>query len=358
MSDSISRSWFVVFNNPQDHGYTGKPEEILEQLMNEWITGSTTRTGAWVFCKSAQGLPHVHMVLEDAMPMRFSKIKKSYALGSHFEATKGSKAQVENYINKQPPFDEKGESIICSIVHGDIKGVDVSNKSQNAILAHIENLLDEGKTPNEIMSISIFYRKQESLIRKEFFARRHAETPPLRDVTLYWHVGDSGSGKSYTYVKLCEEYGDDKVFMMNDYQNNGSGGLDTYCAEPILFMDEFRGGSFPYQVLLNMLEGYRVQIHCRYANAYSLWTTVHITSIYPPENAYKFMVEVENQKDDTVKQLLRRISYVVYHWKEGLEYKSFQMSGTEYKSYEQLKEKANGGFIQLSMEDMNEIPFD
>ena len=346
-----------MFNNPQDHGYKCKPKEILERLKNEWVENSTSRTGAWAYCISADGLPHIHMVLEDTKAMRFSKIKKTYALGAHFEPTKGNKAQIEAYITKQPPFDEKGEEVICTVLHGDIQGAKPYLKNKKDVLEDIEKLLDEGHTPTEIMALSIYYRKQESLIRKEFFARRHAETPPLRDVTLYWHVGESGSGKSFTYVQLCEEYGEDNIYMMNDYQNSGSGGLDTYCAEPILFMDEYKG-SLPYQVLLNMLEGYRVQIHCRYANAYSLWTTVHITSIYPPENAYKFMVEVENQKDDTVKQLLRRISYVVYHWKEGLEYKSFQMSGSDYQNYEQLKEKANGGFIQLSMEDMNEIPFD
>ena len=42
-----SRSWFAVFNNPQDHGYDGKPIEVLERLKNEWIENNPTRTGAW-----------------------------------------------------------------------------------------------------------------------------------------------------------------------------------------------------------------------------------------------------------------------------------------------------------------------
>lgn len=27
-----SRSWFIVFNNPENHGYSGEPEGILNQL--------------------------------------------------------------------------------------------------------------------------------------------------------------------------------------------------------------------------------------------------------------------------------------------------------------------------------------
>lgn len=28
--NSVSKSWFIVFNNPQDHGYVGEPNDIVE----------------------------------------------------------------------------------------------------------------------------------------------------------------------------------------------------------------------------------------------------------------------------------------------------------------------------------------
>ncbi len=82
--DSVSCSWFAVFNNPVEHGYAGTPQEICESLRDEWIKDSKTRTGAWVYCVSADALHHVHMVLEDTVSMRFSKVKKEYAKGAHF----------------------------------------------------------------------------------------------------------------------------------------------------------------------------------------------------------------------------------------------------------------------------------
>ena len=77
MSESISRSWFVVFNNPEQHGYNDTPKEIVEQLKQEWIKDNPLRKGYWAYCESADGLKHVHMVLEHSGAMRFSAIKKA-----------------------------------------------------------------------------------------------------------------------------------------------------------------------------------------------------------------------------------------------------------------------------------------
>ena len=78
----------------------------------------------------------------------------------------------------------------------------------------------------------------KKMIRQAYFWHRYKETPPIRPIKVYWHVGDSGTGKSYTYIKLVEEKGEEAVYMYSDFEN---GGLDNYCGEPILFMDEFRG---------------------------------------------------------------------------------------------------------------------
>lgn len=91
MKDAVTKSWFAVLNNPAEHGYAGTPEEVCSRLRDEWLIGGTERTGAWAFCVSADGLPHVHMVLEDVKAMRFSAVKMSYAAGAHFEVTKGTK---------------------------------------------------------------------------------------------------------------------------------------------------------------------------------------------------------------------------------------------------------------------------
>ena len=42
MKDTVSRSWFAVFPYPEQHGYTGTPEEIIEKLKNENISSMIT----------------------------------------------------------------------------------------------------------------------------------------------------------------------------------------------------------------------------------------------------------------------------------------------------------------------------
>ena len=125
-------------------------------------------------------------------------------------------------------------------------------------------------------------------------------------------------------------------------------------------MDEFKG-SMKFQELLNYCDKYKIQIHCRYANGYALWTVIHITSIYPPEEAYKFMVDQENRDRDRIDQLMRRLTYIVYHYKVNGEYKAYKISAEEYQNYEQLKNLAHGdrdGFVPLDSASSLPLPFD
>lgn len=348
MADTVARSWFAVLPYPEKY-YKGSPEEIIEQMQKEWIGDNPLKKGHWAYCISKDGLPHVHMVLENSVSMRFSAVKKAYPK-AHLEETKGSRKQVIAYIKKLPPFDEKGEQVICFTSYGNIEG----NKrfilsNMNETLNKIEELVEDGMTPNQIMAEDIRLRKEETLIRKAYFAKRYRETPPYRDIKVVWHVGGSGEGKSYSYIDLCCRYGDDKVYFFSDYANKGVGGFDGYCGEEILFIDELKKSSLPYELLLLILQGYRSQIHCRYANCYALWKEVHITSIYPPEEIYKSVVNDEDRGIDTVKQLLRRINTFIYHYKDGEEYKSFELDGKQYVNYEELKYLASekDGFCEI-----------
>lgn len=350
MSEDISRSWFCVLNNPDAHGYTSNPEEVLEQLKQEWIDSGKSRKGYWAYCISSTGLKHVHMVLEGSGAMRFSAVKKVYG-SAHLEPTKGGKKQVLAYIKKEPPFSEKGEEVIAFISHGLIEG---NNKyplsNRNDVMLKIQELIDDGKTPNEIMDLDIRLRKEETLIRKAYFRKRFNETPPVRDVKVIWHLGGSGVGKSYSYIKLCEEFGDDNIYFFTDYANKSVGGFDAYGGEYILFMDELKPNALPFELLLTLLQGYRSQLHCRFNNAYALWEEVHITSVYSPEQIYDASVKSEYQEVDTIKQLLRRITRYIYHYKDGNQFKEFSLSGEEYVSYEDLKSRVD----KLNKEHFNE----
>lgn len=367
MSDDVSKSWFVVFNNPKNHGYNGEPHEVCERLKSEWCC-TETRSGAWAYCiKHYVGhypvydeegdfiryahaetdeekalvpddLHHVHMVLEDVISMRFSLIKKTYAIGMHFEGTKGTKKQSLDYISKSGDYDEKPnkdaglpyEEIIYSTQKGEIRGM----QGRRSDLENIEQMLKDGMSPSFIMRQSLSYRKHESLIKKAYYDKRDEETPEVRDVKTIWHCGESGSGKSYSRMQLIAEVGKENVYYLSDYQN---GAFDNYNGQPYLWMEDFKG-EFKFGDMLRYLDVYKADLHCRYSNAKALWSEVHITSILHPLGAYRRMLSESMQKEENSYQLLRRISFIRYHFKKRGEFKYLDFSVTT--TLEEMRRKS------------------
>lgn len=347
-NNELSRSWFCVLNNPENI-YDGEPNEIAEKCLADWICDKPTRTGAVAYCISKDGLKHLHMVLEDSNKSRFSAIKRAYPK-AHIEPTRGTKEQAEDYINKRGKFEEKGEQIIYIAKYGEIKGCQGARKD----IEVIEDMINSGMNPNEIMRQNLGYRRYANMIKDAFFDKRHSETPFTRDVVVYWHVGASGTGKSYVAVQLREKYGENEVYFCTDCS---FGGFDKYCAEKVLFIDEFRG-QIPYHTLLNYLDKYVAQIHARYVNLYALWNEVHISSVLPPEKVYEKMVSDSSDRYlDTIRQLLRRITYITYHYiDENNNYNSYTIPGEKYIDYNTLIQDAHGGYIPCDNPPFSKTP--
>ncbi|MCL2188087.1 MAG: hypothetical protein FWC16_03435 [Defluviitaleaceae bacterium] len=348
--EDVSKSWFCVFNNPEKHGYEGTPAEIVSEVIAKWIEDNPQRTCAVTYCISADGLKHLHAVFEDVRAMRFTKIKKVFP-SMHIEATKGNKEQAEKYINKQPPFDEMGEQVIYTSRHGEIKG----RQGQRRDLDILEELINQDLTPVEIMDMSMSYRKHEKLIRDAYYRKRSKETPVLRDINVIWHWGESGSGKSYTYVKKVEEHGEEHVYLVGEYER----GFDKYNGEKILFLDEFRG-QIKYEQLLALLSGYKVQTYARYSNVVGLWDEVHITSVFPPDLLYENMI-TNHRKVDSYEQLRRRITNITYHYKtnDG-DYIEYNTPSDEYENYNKQKRLAKPEYnnaVFTEVKDDDTMPF-
>lgn len=331
MPTEISKSWFCVFNHPREHGYEIEDNnELLESVAYDFIRQSTTKSCVLTLCESAAGMEHIHAVFEDTVPFRFSALKKLFP-AMHISATKGNKKEAEDYINKVGKYSESGEIIKAKFQHGDIKG----RQGQRFDLTVVQDLINQGLKPNEIFDLDIKFRRYEKVVKDAYYAKRVKEAPLLRDVNVEWHFGKTGTGKSYTYVKLCEDFGRDEVYVVSDYEN---GFLDNYSGQKVLFLDEFRM-QIPYGKLLSMLDSYTREYHARYSNVVGLWEKVVITSPYAPEQAYKRLVN-DDTHIDAQAQLLRRIDTVTMHYVENGEYKACTVSGSQYKDANGLEREA------------------
>lgn len=305
MNNAVSQSWFAVFNNPAEHGYEGTPEEVCERLKNEWIGESLTRSGAWAYCISAEGLHHIHMVLCDSKNMRFSAIKKSYCIGMHFEPTKGTKKQADDYINKRGAFEEKGETIEYITYHGDIRG----RQGHRSDLDDYYERLQNGETPSDILRSNPRSYCHEGVLKKMYYDIRSESTPIVRDIKVYWHYGKPGSGKSYDRIPLAKEIGEDNIYYLTAFN---IGAFDNYNGQPVLWLEDFRGSDMKLQELLRLLDKYKAEVPARYTNVKALWNEVHITSVLTPQECYPKSTLSDS---DRIDQLLRRITSIVYHFK-------------------------------------------
>lgn len=356
--DTKARAWMVTvqLENMKKTGLSEKeyknPEFLCNFLRNHWDESGNDRKSACAVCESADGLYHAHMALYGNSTTLRCVAKTMFQ--SHTEPQLGGKKELRKYLLKEPPYNEKEEKVLCS------KGIEniSESKDDSPSLDRVQDLITQGYTPEQIFDMNIRYRRYEKIIKSAYLNKRIKETPRIKKMTFEWHCGEPGTGKTYTYEKLCEEHGEGNVYFCTDLE---TGGFDLYIdagAPPILFIDEFKG-QMPYYKLLQITDKYsRAQIHCRFGNTYCLWTTAIITSIFAPEEIYANLVDHDKRARDSLEQLLRRITTVVYHYKENDEYKSFALSGSEYVSYDDLKQRALGdadGFVSI---DEGQTPFD
>lgn len=355
--DKQRDQFLITLNNPLDYGYD---HETIKQIIRNKFRHVVFYCMADEIAETGTPHTHLYILLGMGKKKRWSAVCNAFP-HAHLESeVRGTPQQAVNYIKKEGHEEKKHTQVKDSYEQwGELPAV-LPTANKNEILLQIESLIAEDLRPEEIMSRSILFRQYESIIRKSFFSRRYSNTPPKRDIKVYWHVGASGSGKSYSYVKLCEQYGDDEIFFTSDFTNRCSALMDGYQAEKILFIDELKQYAMPYEMLLQMLHGYRTQLHARFSNVYALYDEVHITSIYTPDEIYSGMVERANQEIDSLYQLMRRITKIIYHYKDEKGYHTYEIPPSDFKSHKDLQNKAqpkeNDGFQPLP--DGMKSPFD
>lgn len=338
--DPQSRKWQLTINNPMekepalDHD---KIKLILSQLKSCTYycladeVGLETKT------------PHTHIFLYCKSPAHFSRLKKLFP-DAHIEQAHGTVAENRDYVAKAGKWADnpKADTSVPNTFEEEGTPPVEAGQGARSDLEAISEMLDAGMNPGEIMRSNFAYRKYERMIRSAYFDKRKQETPVKRDVSVHYIVGESGTGKSFTYTMLCDERGEDNIYFLSDYEN---GGLDLYCGEHILFMDEYKG-QFRFSQLLIITDCYKSQVHARYANVVALWDEIYITSVFPPEELYKKMVEENDRGIDKQRQLFRRITDITYCFIDHAgEYKKYTIPMEKYVDYDDLKHQAENAFL-------------
>ena len=357
--DTRHRKFQLTINNPG------------ESWTHEIIRSALETLNLKYFCMAdevgQQGqTPHTHLYfVSNTSAIRFSTVKNLFPT-AHIEPAQGTNEENRAYIQKSGKWanDPKSDTSVPGTFEESGPLPDEPGQGTRTDFEEIKAMLNDGQTPAEIMAANFSFRRYKQIIREAYFDKRKRETPTKREVKIHYLVGESGSGKSYTYTTLCEEHGEDGVYFLTDYDG---GGFDSYCGEPILFMDEYKG-QFRFAQFLILTDCYKSQIHARYANVVAVWNEVYITSVYPPEELYKKMVEENARGQDKQQQLLRRITDITYCFKDAAgEYQRYTIPMSEYVDYRELKTAAMehigadtpevAAFTDTDGDDQGDFPF-
>lgn len=324
-NDVRSRKWLVTINNPVEKGMEHNAIKAQLQLFKNCV----------YWCMSDEigkdgGTYHTHIFICCSGAVRFSTLKKRFN-GAHFDVCKGTAIDNKNYVFKEGKWSntEKEDTRVDGTQEewGDCP---VERQGQRNDISDLYAMIKEGLTNYEIIESNPQYmlnldkieRARQTVLEERF-------KNEWRDLTVAYIYGTTGAGKTRS---VMDKYGYSNVFRVTDYEHP----FDGYKGQDVIVFEEFRS-SLRIDDMLKYLDGYPVEVPCRYANKIACFTKVYIISNIALTEQYP---NVQKEQTETWNALLRRIGKVRIHIKD--------------KVYEGTTEEYINGFIPVTGE---EIPF-
>lgn len=240
--------------------------------------------------EGASGYRHYQLYIEFVNPQRFSGLIKKF-VGVHIEPRREDRMHAIKYCTK-----EKGRVKPYSFGELEpVKEIDgkkvteaeyrrynlsLKNKSKKEKEVAVEKyfeLIRSGYTASEVIVREPgAWRYGAQLDRFERAVREEREEfyrKNLREVKAFYLSGESRIGKTYyiTQKKMKEEK--KSVYRVTNYLHP----FDSYDGEEILILDEFRT-SIDFNLMLNILDGYPLQLPARYGDKTAQFTEVWVVS--------------------------------------------------------------------------------
>ncbi len=242
------------------------------------------------------GYLHWQVLINHAHAIRFSTLKNLFPT-AHIEERKGNLVQAIAYVTKAETF--------AGIRVGNMKDVPEA-KEKKLRFEDFHAMVLNGASVDDLLvshsSALYFANRLRELERTLAFQRGRG----LRDVKALYLHGKTGVGKTRT---LWETYGAN-MYRVSNYAHP----WDSYKGESVLVLDEFYGGNIAFDLLLNVLDRYPLELPARYANKNACWTTVAVVSNVPLSEQY---AEVQASNPRGWQALLRRFAGEVYELDEA-----------------------------------------
>ncbi|MGF7050580.1 hypothetical protein J2T13_005130 [Paenibacillus sp. DS2015] len=293
--DSQSRKYQITINNPIDKGYNH--DRIKEEL------GNIKSILYFCMADEAGQTHHTHIYIVCSSAIRFSTLKNRFP-EAHLEIARGTSEQNREYISKSGKWekDKKHGSIILGTFeeYGEIP---IERQGARNDLADLYDLIKSGASNYQIMEEAPEYLfhidridRARNMITIEEFKEKFREL----EVTYIW--GNTGTGKT-RYV--LEKHGYSHVYRVTDYVHP----FDNYKGEDVILFDEYHG-QFKITDLLNYLDGYPLELPCRYNNKQACYTKVYIISNISFEHQYPKLQTLQSSTWEALKRRIHSYSKV------------------------------------------------
>lgn len=311
------RYYFLTINNPIDKGYTHeKIKELINELGKKKYWCMSDEKGL----KEGTLHTHIYIIFENAAS--FKRIQEIFS-GAHIDVVKGMPTQVRDYIMKDGKWKEHPKAETKIEGSQEEWGVcPVNKQGKRTDLTYLYEQIASDVPTSEIIEKNPKYMLRMTEIekvRQMLLYTKYKSVFRELDVTYIW--GDSGTGKTRG---VMEQYGYENVYRITSY---GEHPFDNYQGQDVIVFEEFRS-SFRLQDMLNYLDGYPLQLPCRYADKVACYTKVYIITNIPLEKQYDTFQTTQKQSWEAFK---RRI----HHFKEykKVSYTDVEIIETEASEY-------------------------
>lgn len=294
-NDIRSRKWLITINNPKEKGYE---HDRIKVIMNEF-------KNCVYYCISDEvgkegGTYHTHVFIACSGAVRFSTLKKRFE-GAHFDVCKGTSEDNRNYVFKQGKW--AGSDKEDTRVEGTQEEwgeLPVERQGKRNDLDDLYDMIKAGLSNYEIIECCPQYMiNLDKIERCRQVVQEEKYKSTWRELSTTYIYGDTGSGKTRS---VMEKYGYGNVFRVTDYEHP----FDGYKGQDVIVFEEFRS-SMRIGDMLNYLDGYPVELRCRYANKVACYTKVYLISNIPLTDQYSDLQKIQSE---TWNAFLRRIHKV------------------------------------------------
>lgn len=267
VTQMTSRFWCATLNNPTD-------EEV-----DRWMVNGDWNANLNYFCvgyeEGEEGTTHLQIFLQTLNPIRWRGVQTLIVREDpervHVEQMRGTAEQARAYIcDDEKPGSHGWREYGVFPEHG--------QGARNDIL-ECKRMLDNGDGMLDVAEQHFgTWVHAHKAFEKYQTLKRSVMIPTWRNVRVIVYWGQTGSGKTR---KACSE--NENAYILR--ASNHGVWFDGYNGQDVLILDDFSGW-IPLNLLLNVLDGYRLQVEVKGGTTIAAWTTVILTSNTAPSQWY------------------------------------------------------------------------